>query len=377
MSSNKLKINTDALENAGRQFSQLDSSLDSIVQQINSALNQTRFAAPTQTNIINSISSLKKRTGSAATYSGKVATNVGKAAVMWTDVEKRIGANSGNSVNGSDGGNGGGGTDTADWQKLFNKLIGKVGLIGGILSPLANIYTKWSNGDMDAGDWVSVFKDGLSFAKGIYNIGDNVKKLSKLARMNPGGAQSTFLKRLFGLNKFTFTPSKAKDFGTRFYNNFQKQKGIFDDYTAGGAKSFFAWAGLGLSALSNGISNYEEYKSGQIGAGRAVAETVVETAVDVGKDWLIGAAVTAGVAAIIPGAPVIVAGVATVLVTKGLDMVSEYFFDKPVTELISDAVVDVGEYVVKGTKKVVSDVVTTASNLWDGAKRGFKSLFSW
>ena len=106
MSSNKLKINTDALENAGRQFSQLDSSLDSIVQQINSALNQTRFAAPTQTNIINSISSLKKRTGSAATYSGKVATNVGKAAVMWTDVEKRIGANSGNSVNGSDGGNG-------------------------------------------------------------------------------------------------------------------------------------------------------------------------------------------------------------------------------------------------------------------------------
>ena len=90
--SNKLKINTDALMSAGRQFSQLDSSLDSIVKQINSALTQTRRAAPTQTNVINSISSLGKRACSAANRSGKLADNVGKAADMWADCERNLAA---------------------------------------------------------------------------------------------------------------------------------------------------------------------------------------------------------------------------------------------------------------------------------------------
>lgn len=87
MSSNKLKIETDALEKASKQFAQLTSSLTDIAQQINRALSDVKNAAPTQSNIIASVASLKKRATSASNRSEKLASSVNQAADMWVNCE--------------------------------------------------------------------------------------------------------------------------------------------------------------------------------------------------------------------------------------------------------------------------------------------------
>jgi hypothetical protein len=99
-------------------------------------------------------------------------------------------------------------------------------------------------------------------------------------------------------------------------------------------------AGWALSLIANGFSNYDEYNKGEISKGRAVAETVVETAIDIGKGAAIAAGVAAGCAAIGVAAPAVVVGGIGVGVSLVADIVCENLTGKSVTEATSDLIID-------------------------------------
>ncbi len=273
--------------------------------------------------------------------------------------------------------------------KTVNDVLGKMGFLGNVLAFFTKPIATWIDsgtfqiGVTGASAVASLVKDGNSYLKGLYEWSKSNKELDKLARMLPERAKEVRIKRLFGLNDmFAGQASQASSWKMRFYNNFHKIKGPFESYTSGGAKAAFAWVGLGLTAVSNTISNIEEYKSGKISGKRAVAETITETAIDVGKGWLIGTAVAAGIAATVGSAPVLVVGAATVLVSVGLDWACKKITgaitgeEKGLTETVSDFVLDVGEKAISAGKIAVSSVVSGVKSGWKSLKRGFSSLFS-
>ncbi len=268
-------------------------------------------------------------------------------------------------------------------DKIKEILIENAGLGGGFISAISKLINSSISGPIDPG---GIAKGSKKVVSSIYNIIRNSEKLEKLSRMNPGQAVKTGIKRFIGFDKaFTgsLRPSVAKSFNTRFYNNFHKQ---LDDglsaYTTKGAKSIFAWAGVAVSAIANGFQNYDEAKSGKISTGRAVAETITETAVDVGTGLLVGAAVSAGVAAVgWVSAPVIAVGAITAGVMVGADAICKWITksvtgeSKGLTETVSDFVLDVGEATVKAGKKIVSGVANAVSNAGKAVSSFFKKLF--
>lgn len=292
-----------------------------------------------------------------------------------------------------------------------NKIIGKMGHLGNLVSFLTKPVASWIDsgvfkvGVTGAASVASLMKDTNSTIKGLVEWHKSNKNLNLLARMDPVKAKQVCAKRLFGLNDmyagkassfgWSKLPASASWFqkasstsgwGSRFYNNFHKLKGPLDGYTSGGAKAVFAWFGLALTAITNGISNFDEYKSGKISKGRAVAETLTETAVDVTKGWLIGSAVAAGVAATIGSAPVLVVGAITVGVTIGLDWackkLSGKFLgeEKGLTETVSDFLLDTGKAICSAGLKVVSGISSFFKNRGTSEKssdlRGLTPLYS-
>lgn len=276
----------------------------------------------------------------------------------------------------------------SEYIKILEKLIGKAGFLGSFLAFFVKPIATWASsgfasiGVTGAKSVVSLIKDGHSTIKGLYDWQKSNEKLAKLARMDPEKAKAVRWKRLVGLNDvFSGTASKASSWSTRFYNNFHKLKGPFESYKSGGHKGTCAWAGLALTVASNGISNYNEYKSGSVSAERAVAETITETAIDIGKNWLIGAAVAAGVAATVGSAPVLVVGALTVGVSMGLDYACKKITganggeEKGLTETVSDLVLDVGSAAIEAGKKAVSGISNAIKSFKPSIKLGLKPLF--
>lgn len=247
-------------------------------------------------------------------------------------------------------------------------FLGQAGFFGGILSPALQLFGN-PEGGLSGG--ISALKNGSKIVKNIKKWHTSNKNLNRIARTGIN-FDGTRLKRLFGLD--AIKPSYGKWSGatkwkTRFKNNFYKQDGLFDGFKAGGKKAVLEGAGVALDLFANGLSNYDEYKRGDISKGRAVAETVVETAVDFGKDWLIGTAVAAGIAAVAPAAPVLVVGAATVAVSMGLDFVSKKITyaltgeAKGLTEVISDAALDLAGAACKAAKKAGDKVKAIVKKL--------------
>lgn len=124
-------------------------------------------------------------------------------------------------------------------------------------------------------------------------------------------------------------------------------------------------AGWALSLVANGFSNYDEYSKGDITKGRAFAETISETLIDIGK----GAAITAGVAAtcaaIGVAAPAVVVGGIGVGVSLVADIVCENLTGKSVTEATSDFVLDNASKVGKAVTGAASNAKKAISGWFD------------
>ena len=257
------------------------------------------------------------------------------------------------------------------WLK---KTLGGAGLVGGALGIGVSVGEHWGNHDI-----TGILNDVNSYLKSCNLFSTFNSHYGKLARISKSAAEDLGIKKLFGLNniKSLFQNgrvSTASTFKTRFLNNFHQIEGPLANYTKGGLKSVCAWVGTGLSAITNGISNYQDMQAGKMDAKRAALETVTETVVDIGKDWLIAAGVTAGLAAAGISAPVVAVGAVTAAVSIGADALCKKITkavtgeEKGLTETISDAAIDLGTAMVNEVKNTWQDVKSLGSKV--------KSLFS-
>lgn len=381
-----IKVNSGVLDDLGIFSKRISAEIGSSAKSVR----DIKYALPSSVlskgNLHSSFNSVCSRMDAVQTRVSNISAFLSFASTQYSQTEnnlsKALSASVSNAVSTSASGG------DSELVKALAKLIGKAGFLGSFLGffvkPIAAWASSgfWSLSNVGAKAVIDYAKDGFSVLKGLKEWSESNSKLAKLARMDPHKAKIVKGKRLLGLNDmFSGTASEASSWSVRFYNNFHKLKGPFESYTSGGAKAALAWAGLALTVVSNGISNYEDYKSGKISGGRAVLETVTETAIDVGKNWLIGAAVAAGVAATVGSAPVLVVGALTVGITIGLDAASKYLTkkylgeEKNLTEFTSDLLLDGGKAVIKGTKKVVSKLKTAVASITPSAKPGFSPLF--
>ena len=111
------------------------------------------------------------------------------------------------------------------------------------------------------------------------------------------------------------------------------------------AKAAAKWVGVALSGVTQGYENYQEYKSGEIFAGRAVAEGVIETGVDVGLGIGATAAVGAGLAAagVVAAPALVVGGIAPAAVIGVNAIAKKASGGKDLGELASDFICDGAE----------------------------------
>ena len=161
---------------------------------------------------------------------------------------------------------------------------------------------------------------------------------------------SDIVKDIFGLAKYkTISLDSVKAGWLGRLDNFETTfKGTMkSELTPTGSKV----AGWALSLIANGFSNYDEYKeklgtANEITKGRAVAETISETLIDIGKGAAITAGIAAGCAALGVAAPAVVVGGAAVAVTTVADIackrLTEHFTGeaKSLTEFVSDGILD-------------------------------------
>ena len=185
------------------------------------------------------------------------------------------------------------------------------------------------------------------------------------------------LKKFFGLDQYKTIATTS---GTKWANAMK----TFKDTWKGAmnpAKGTNV-AGWVFSAIANGFSNYEEF--GGI-TGRGIAETITETVIDVAK----GAALTAGVAAVVAASPFVGGALATTAVVGGTvvaitavsDFVCKKITGKPVTELVSDTILDTAEKAVDAVKPALSKACEKATGAISSAKNaicgwGEKLVFS-
>lgn len=242
-----------------------------------------------------------------------------------------------------------------DWMSLLWKTVGTAGAVGKGVSTIGKFLT----GDKTAAAWAGLVSGGWSTG---WKIGDAVKKCSK----NP---EVKWYKEIFGFNKNSFLKSTQVSKLSRSQKALRGWNEGFDktlrelETGAGRVKQV---GSIVFSGISNFISNYEEF--GGI-TGRGVAETVMETAVDWSKNLLIGAGVTAALAAAGVAAPAVAVGLATVAVSVGIDWISEALTGKKFTEAVSDAILD-------EQKRIIDKAITGAKKVGEGIRTLWNDIAS-
>ncbi len=252
----------------------------------------------------------------------------------------------------------------ADFFSNLNKIIGKYGTVGSVVSAFLNPFATWADtGELSFWDWSSSSVLGASSAV-VAITKDYYKYLYED-------------KSLWGLDDIIVGSSIGSTFTSSLSNQFSA-------YTSGGMDSVFAYGGAVLTLTGNVIGNQEEYASGEISASRAVAETVVETAVDIGVGMVVKSAVTAtvGAAAVALGAPAIVSVAVVAAATIGVNAILDYAVGEDFTEWASDKIIDgaitLATNAVEGASvavEAVSSAVSAVSDAASSAWSGFKSLF--
>lgn len=275
------------------------------------------------------------------------------------------------------------GSEKADWSLLW-KAVGGAGPVGKAISTIGQVVTG-NNGsttawEIDCGLF-SISSSTATWMKGAsdawstgWKIADTVKKCKK-------DPSISWLEAALGLNKNSFLKGMSQSnlsLAERVMHGKDKVlKGLQRELktTKGRIKQVGSTV---FSFAVNAVSNYEEYVTGAISLQRAAAETVMETAVDWGKNLLIDVAVTAGFAAAGIAAPVLVVGAATVVVSAAVDWVSEKLCGKKLTEAVSDCVLDgaeaVADWTVSTIKTGADKIKKGASAVWSGISKGWKSL---
>lgn len=216
------------------------------------------------------------------------------------------------------------------------ELLQKAGHLGAIFGIVSDFSKDGVKGILKGGKGV------YDFFKGVI---DDAKDLKKIARTGISTKQM-WKERILGIRDYfkkeKITASVAKNPYTRWRNNLNKIAGTMDEFKDVKKVSKGTWFSLAFDGIINTIDNYTEHDGF---SGRMVAETVVETAWDVGVTAAATATVAAAVGAVCGGAPAIVVAGGVYLVKTGLDAVTNWATgtDKGFTEVVSDGLIDFAE----------------------------------
>lgn len=248
------------------------------------------------------------------------------------------------------------------WSDTWN-MISSFGVPGGFAAAIGNLVT----GEMDAG---TVLSSAKFLSK---TIGTAATACTK------GDTTASWWKYFNGMNDAT-ADFAGSSFGETFFSSLKKQftKDLnFGNATEVGDKVKVAtkWAGHALTVAKNGVENFQEYKNGDISAGRAVAETAVESAVDIGMGALATAGVTAAAVAMGVAAPAVAVGIGAVAVTWAANGVCKWATGgKDVGEVVADSVCNVGEAAVSVAKSGVKTVSDGAKTVAKGVGEAVNSV---
>lgn len=239
------------------------------------------------------------------------------------------------------------------WKDTW-KMVSQVGIAGAGIGAIGNLIT-------GEGNLKTVLDSGKFITKAVGGV------CTVLAK---GGSRATWRSYLSGMNDALAginTSSSGKAFVSSMNKQFGSDLNMADAKGWNKGKVGAKWAGHALTAIANGVENYEEFQSGEIGAGRAVAETVLETGTDIFIGAAATAAATAGAVALgATAAPAVVIGAAAVGITWVVNGVCKWATDgKDVGEVVADVVCNVGEKAVS----VAKDIGKAAGNAVKSLKK--------
>ncbi len=253
------------------------------------------------------------------------------------------------------------------WKDTL-KIIGKAGVIGNISGFVGNLIYGIADGEYDTFD-----KALLNGTKTAKNLCSSLKSICSLVA-------SQDWDELVGLNAYK---SKGITGVGSFFKkladeNWKKIGDVATDsknITASKAKNFFTNAGTVLTVVTEGIENFQENDN----KGRAVAETIGESAVNIVLDFgvttLAGAGLTAAATAlgVTAGAPAIAVGAVSVAAVWGINSLTKYLTkkygaeEKGFDELVSDTILD-------GGKAMIDKAGSYAKEQFSHAKENLKNI---
>lgn len=234
---------------------------------------------------------------------------------------------------------------SAKWAELSLGILSKFGYVGKAGSAV-----------------ISLFHNGLADAKGV---SDSAGKLAEsVAEVVEDAKKPDQLKRLFGLNAYNSNPSTAPRWLDRCVDNFKDK--FADEMDLSKASNAISLIGTAVGCT---IGNIEEMNRGEITAGRAVMETVTETALTFVGAAAVKTAVGAAIVAFAPAAPAVVVGLAAMGAVALIDTAFEHFTGKGAVEFFSDKIVDGVESAGKALSQAVGNAAQTVSNVFGGWKR--------
>lgn len=205
-------------------------------------------------------------------------------------------------------------------EMLLSGLTGEeidVTILAGILNSTLNKYAFFS--DVAENGWKEAVENGLG-----------VSAYMPEGTM-PGQTFGSYLKTALKQELNDFKPFTTAADGS---------KSIVKGAQAG--KVLAKWGGVALTAATRIYDNYQECDKGEISGKRAVAETIIETGVDVG----LGALATAGTGALLAiggsvAAPALVVGGIATAAVIGINVAAKKISGgRDVGELISDGICD-------------------------------------
>lgn len=239
------------------------------------------------------------------------------------------------------------------WGNLIS-VLGQFGTVGGLASSLFSV----ANDRENIGKSVSKIVD--SGVKTFGRIADGKKiDIWGTSTVDAIGFRENLAK---GLDGYKINSSYNSDNMTVAAKNVHNVSAV--------AK----WGGIAISGMLSFVDNMEEYEY-DLSNPRVYAETVGETAVDVGLGIVVGAGVAALAGA---AAPVWAVGVVGAGVTIGLDWLSETLTGKDVSELVTDTVLDTVEAtgtVVKNVVEGVGDAIKATADCVSAGWKKFINLF--
>lgn len=229
------------------------------------------------------------------------------------------------------------------WQDTWD-LLAEGGIVGAGVSMIGNGITGERDGK-------TIINSGKYLNSIIGNAADAIAE---------GGTKTEWTKYLFGTNDAlsnlsTSSGSKAfvNSWEKQFYSDlsFKNTTGIADKVSVG-----TKWGGHVLNLLTNGWENYEEFQTDGISAERAVAETVVETGVDIGLGALATAGVSAAAVALgFTAAPAFAIGVGAALATWAVNGICKWLTGgDDLGEVTANVICGVGE-MVNSLKKITAE----------------------